>query len=215
LKESSIAATLEQSDERCKNPRRTFCLWNRLNAMNLLRTAASLGQLEIPLMIVDQKNSPLPEKVKAEFPQVSVAVIEVMKGPNRRADHEQRILTQLREFSIDWCFLAGYMRLIGPTLLNEYKTGATSRIVNIHPSLLPKYPGLHAYEQAFEAGDLISGVTIHFVDDGLDSGPVILQGEFQRLQSDDLESFIERGKKLEWSLYSRVLTQLNDAGDIK
>ena len=176
------------------------------NALNLLRTARELKSLEIPLLIVDQKSSSLPVAVGKEFPNVKVAVIE---APNKiRAEHEKLILGQLREYQIDWCFLAGYMRLLGPTLLTEFK----SHIVNIHPSLLPKYPGLHAYEQAFEAGDPISGVTIHFVDEGLDTGPVIAQRSFERHQGDTLESFIERGKKLEWSLYSGVLRRLNNGG---
>jgi len=178
------------------------------NALNLLRTARSLKNLWIPLVIVDQKSSSLPESIAKEFPEVKVSLIE---APSKiRAEHEKLILSELKEYSIEWCFLAGYMRLLGPILLGAFK----SRIVNIHPSLLPKYPGLHAYEQAFAAGDSISGVTIHYVDEGLDTGPIIVQSHFERHEGDRLEDFIRRGKVLEWLLYSNVLTQLNDQGSL-
>src|SRR5699024_7834703 len=88
-----------------------------------------------------------------------------------KESYEQDILTHLREKKITWIFLAGYMRLIGPTLRQPF----SGKIVNIHPSLLPDFPGLNAIQQALEAGVRKTGVTIHFVDEGMDTGPVIAQ----------------------------------------
>ena len=187
------------------------------NAMKLLHHAKNLTQLCIPLVIVDQKSSLLLETVKNEFPEVSVQLIEVPQHKNsaeRKIIHENEMLAILKEYKIDWCFLAGYMRLIGPTILQAFDDGKKHKIVNIHPSLLPKYPGLHAYEQAYESNEKVSGITIHFVDEGLDTGPIIAQETFERGSQDSLEEFILRGKQLEWKLYPNILSQLNDKGDL-
>ena len=188
------------------------------NAINLLETAKRLGNLEIPLVIIDQQTSPLLDKIRSEYPDVEAALIQPppMKDVKaRREVHETEILQVLKQFKIDWCFLAGYMRLVGPTLLRAFREPeGHARILNIHPSLLPKYPGINGYEQAFEASDKIAGITIHFVDSGMDTGPILKQATFQREKKDTLESFIERGKKLEWATYSEVLTRLNDVGTL-
>ena len=188
------------------------------NALNLLQTAKSLQNVTVSLVVVDQQTSPLLDQVSREFPETEVALITPppMKDQKaRREVHETEILSHLKKHQIDWCFLAGYMRLVGPTLLKAFKTEkGHSRIINIHPSLLPKYPGLNAYEQAFRANEKESGVTIHFVDEGVDTGPIVKQARFARGKRDSLEDFIERGKKLEWALYSEVLSTLNDQKSI-
>ena len=84
---------------------------------------------------------------------------------------EKEILKKLEEYEIDYVILAGYMRLIGPTLLEAYG----GKIINIHPSLLPSFPGKDAVGQALEAGVKVTGVTIHYVDAGMDTGPIIAQ----------------------------------------
>ncbi|MGG3450455.1 phosphoribosylglycinamide formyltransferase [Domibacillus aminovorans] len=117
---------------------------------------------------------------------------------------ETDIVSRLRAAGAEYVFLAGYMRLIGPTLLEAYR----NRIVNIHPSLLPAFPGKDAIGQAFDAGVKISGVTVHFVDEGMDTGPIIDQ-ECVRVDSgmtrDDLQKAIQR---IEHSLYPNVITNL-------
>ena len=183
------------------------------NALNLLSVSKNLKNIEIVLVIVDQIASPLPGIIADQFPGVKA---ELVTAPNlkdsklRRQMHEKAILALLRESKVDWIFLAGYMRIMGETLLDEYSTPGNPRIVNIHPSLLPAYPGLHAYERAFEAGDLVSGVTIHFVDSGMDTGPIIVQEPFERKPGDTLVQFSERGKALEWKLYGEVLKKLSE-----
>jgi phosphoribosylglycinamide formyltransferase-1 len=181
------------------------------NALNLLKVAEETAGLQVAVVVVDQVSSPLPEIVQKKFPNVPVAIVPAPKAKeveNWKAVHEAMILGVLQEHRVEWIFLAGYMRLIGETLLAAYSSGNASRIVNIHPSLLPAYPGLHSYERAFEANEAVGGVTIHLVDSGVDTGPVLVQQSFERLPGDTLAHFIDRGKKLEWQLYGEVLRTL-------
>jgi phosphoribosylglycinamide formyltransferase 1 len=182
------------------------------NAIKLLEASRNLAQVEIPCLIIDSLQSPLPEIIKHDFPEVQAFLIlpdKELQVAKRRADHEERILEVLTKNRIQWIFLAGYMRLIGPTLLQNSK-----RIVNIHPSLLPLYPGLLSYERAFEDGIKESGVTLHWVDAGLDTGPIICQEKFPRLPTDSLQDFINRGKEIEWKIYPALLQELNDTSKI-
>ena len=188
------------------------------NALNLLEVSKTLPNLSFALVTVDQALSPLPDRVRELHPGIPVELIAAPKESDlkkRRALHEAEILKALRAHQIEWIFLAGYMRIIGETLLDEYSADGKSRIVNIHPSLLPAYPGLHAYESAFNANDKVGGVTIHLVDAGTDTGPVLAQKSFEREPSDTLESFMNRGKALEWKLYADILKQLNDTGTLQ
>lgn len=89
----------------------------------------------------------------------------------RRDEHDQQMLEALLAHGVDWVCLAGYLRIAGPSLVDAFP----QRIVNIHPSLLPSFPGLDAQRQAFEHGVKVSGCTVHLVDAGLDTGPIVLQ----------------------------------------
>ena len=103
------------------------------------------------------------------------------KGMDRR-EHEKKVLELLRSYDVEWVFLAGYRRILTGEFLSAFsgKGPEVSRVVNIHPSLLPEFPGLNAYERAFEAGVAFSGVTVHLVDEGVDTGPIICQEKFLR-----------------------------------
>jgi phosphoribosylglycinamide formyltransferase-1 len=107
--------------------------------------------------------------------------------PNRGA-HEEAIGRVLDAAGVDLICLAGYMRLLSPDFVARYR----GRIVNIHPSLLPEFPGLHAQRQALEAGATVSGCTVHFVDEGTDTGPVILQKRVPILPGDTEETLSAR-----------------------
>jgi phosphoribosylglycinamide formyltransferase 1 len=183
------------------------------NALNLLKHAQGLAGLKISCIMVDTATSRLPEQLASQYPALPVLRMlpDMSIAPaQRKLEFEKRMLQVLREHHIDWILLAGYMRLIGPTLLQQFP----QRIINIHPSLLPQYPGLNAYERAYADGVTTSGVTIHLVDAGLDSGPVILQRSFSRLPGDTLEQFIQKGKALEWELYPEILNRLNNAAEL-
>ena len=100
--------------------------------------------------------------------------LEVEILPHRgkkRSEHDQQVAETLQRYRVEWVCLAGYMRILGPALLEAYPR----RIVNIHPSLLPAFPGLEAQRQAWDYGVRISGCTVHLVDAGLDTGPIVDQ----------------------------------------
>lgn len=132
------------------------------------------------------------------------AAIESVLAPSRglaREDHERVIVDLLNQRSIDIVCLAGYMRLLTPTFFG----GFSGPILNIHPSLLPAFPGIRAQEQALSAGVKWSGATVHFVDRGLDTGPIILQ-EPVPVRPDDTESVLSiRILETEHRLYPRAL----------
>jgi len=110
-----------------------------------------------------------------------------------REDHEEAIIKILAQFDVELIVLAGYMRLLTSRLIDQYR----NRIINIHPALLPSFPGTDGYGEAWRYGVKVSGCTVHFVDEGCDTGPIILQGVNTVDESDTLESFRERGLKLE------------------
>jgi len=121
-----------------------------------------------------------------------------------RADHESHILSALKAAKVDFIALAGYMRIIGDTLLNAY----AGKIVNIHPSILPAFPGLDAIASAFKSGAKKTGVTVHYIDEGVDTGPIIAQRQVDILPGDTLETLEERIHKAEHELYVEVLKKL-------
>lgn len=125
-----------------------------------------------------------------------------------RQTHEAQVLAALSAYSVDYLVLAGYMRLMTSGFLRAFAGECHYRIVNIHPSLLPAFPGTHGYEDAFAYGVKLSGVTVHFVDEGMDDGPILLQESFPRLEEDTLEDFKARGLALEHQVYPKALQLL-------
>ncbi len=111
----------------------------------------------------------------------------------KREEHEDAIIRLLDDHGVELVVLAGYMRLLTRNMLGRYRT----RIINIHPALLPSFPGTDGYGDAWRYGVKVSGCTVHFVDEGCDTGPIILQGVNPVKEDDTFESFRERGLKLE------------------
>ena len=105
-------------------------------------------------------------------------------------------MTVLEEHGIEAVILSGYMRILSPLFVRAWK----GRLLNIHPSLLPKYPGAHAHRDALADGATVTGCTVHLVDEGVDSGPILAQRELEILPDDDEDSLSERVKALELSL---------------
>lgn len=127
-----------------------------------------------------------------------------LKEFDDKTEYEKKLLALLSEFEIDLIVLAGYMKLISATLLSAYE----GRIINIHPAYLPEFPGAHGIEDAFRANVLESGVTIHYVDAGVDTGEVIIQKRVPILSNDTLDTFEARIHEMEYLLYPQVLSQL-------
>jgi phosphoribosylglycinamide formyltransferase-1 len=117
-----------------------------------------------------------------------------------KAAFEREILRELRAHTVRWTVLAGYMRLIGPTLLEPYR----GRMLNVHPSLLPDFPGKDAIGQALRAGARMTGVTVHYVDEGVDTGPAIAQARIPISPDDTVDTLSERIHAIEHRLYPSV-----------
>jgi len=129
----------------------------------------------------------------------------------QRTEHEKLVYECLSKFTIDYVVMAGYMRIITPFLLSKFRDErGFHRIINIHPSLLPAFPGANAYEEAFKYGVKLSGITIHLVDEQVDHGPILAQESFERLPDDTLESFTKRGLAVEHRLFPKVLQELSE-----
>ncbi|MFC1670410.1 phosphoribosylglycinamide formyltransferase [Spirochaetota bacterium] len=110
-----------------------------------------------------------------------------------RDEHERGIINILKKHDIELVVLAGYMRLLTSNILNEYK----NRVINIHPAILPSFPGTDGYGDAWEYGVKVSGCTVHFVDEGCDTGPIILQRVNEIKEGESLEDFKKRGLEIE------------------
>ncbi|MFZ0577699.1 MAG: phosphoribosylglycinamide formyltransferase [Psychrobacillus psychrotolerans] len=124
-------------------------------------------------------------------------------GFSSKAVYEQLILEKLRELDVEWIVLAGYMRLIGDVLLAAFP----NRIINIHPSLLPAFPGKDAIGQAMDHGVKVTGVTVHYVDAGMDTGTIIAQQAVEVVEGNRAQTE-ERIHAVEHALYPKALQQL-------
>ncbi len=122
----------------------------------------------------------------------------------KRAEHDQEIVACLREHQVELVCLAGYMRLLSPGFVQAF----AGRILNIHPSLLPAFPGLDAQMQAFEYGVQVTGCTVHFVDEQLDHGPIILQRSVPVEPSDDAHAVAKRILEQEHVAYSEAIARV-------
>ncbi|MBO0445424.1 phosphoribosylglycinamide formyltransferase [Enterococcus sp. AZ170] len=162
---------------------------------------AGLIAAEITLLFCDKKDAYVIQRAR----ELLIPVISF--SPNdfeSKALYEAEILHLLEEEQIDLVVLAGYMRIIGPTLLETF----SNRLINIHPSLLPRFPGLHGIKDAFCGNVSETGVTIHYVDDGVDTGPIIAQEKILIEPTDTLDSLERKIHNVEHRLYPSVLAQL-------
>jgi phosphoribosylglycinamide formyltransferase-1 len=123
------------------------------------------------------------------------------KGATSREAYDEWLVQELRQHGVDLVCLAGFMRLITPVLLNAFQ----NKILNIHPALLPSFPGLHAVRQAIAAGVRIAGCSVHLVDEGTDSGPIILQAAVPVLAGDTEETLAARVLTQEHRIYPRAI----------
>lgn len=156
---------------------------------------------KVSLLIADREGAKVLSR--AERLDVPHYFVSPKSFPNKES-YEQAILEVLQEQEIEWIVLAGYMRLISSTLLTAY----AGRIVNIHPSLLPAFAGKDAIERAFAYPVKVSGVTVHYVDEGMDTGPIIAQVPVEIDRDDTLESYRKKIQAVEHILYPQVVHQL-------
>ena len=158
-------------------------------------------QFPVEFVFSDHRDAYVLER--AEKLGVTAHAFELKEFDNKVA-YEEAIVTLLEKYDIDLICLAGYMKIVGPALLAAYE----GRIINIHPAYLPEFPGAHGIDDAWEAGVDQSGVTIHWVDNGVDTGKVIKQVRVPRLADDTIDSFEARIHENEYKLYPEVLESL-------
>jgi len=137
---------------------------------------------------------------RAENAQIPSAIVDP-KQFTTTADHDSALIKTIDSYHPDLIVLAGYMRILSQDVVAHY----LGKMINIHPSLLPKYPGLHTYEKAIAAGDKEHGSSVHFVTNVLDGGPLIAQSRLAILPDDTPESLAARNLVLEHELYPRVI----------
>jgi len=140
---------------------------------------------EIKMVISDHPKACALKRAQQYY--IETRYIDFKEFKNRE-DYDKEIIKTLKEKKIDLVVLAGYMRILSPYFIKAYQ----NKIMNIHPALLPSFPGLHAQKQAVEAGVKVSGCTVHFVDEGVDSGPIILQKAVEVSDDDTEESLTEK-----------------------
>lgn len=132
--------------------------------------------------------------------------------PDYFIPHESQdsLLSVIKKLSADWACLAGYMRIVSKDFLQLFKSncGSFYQVLNIHPSLLPAFPGLNAYKRAFDAGLRTSGITVHLVNETLDGGPIVKQKNFTCGDNEDFAAFYEKGRAIEKSLYQEALSAI-------
>lgn len=152
----------------------------------------------VVLVISDRGDAPALEKAKSK--NISAFFIDP-RCFNSKLEYEDELMRLFAEHKVDLIVLAGFMRLLSPHLLSRYK----NRVVNIHPSLLPSFPGLKPQKKAIEYGVKLSGCTVHFVDEGMDTGPIILQKAVPVLDNDDEQSLADRILAQEHDSYWRAI----------
>ena len=166
-----------------------------------------LPDVEIAVVISDVPDSFILERAR----RCGVPAHYVEQGKFKtklEPDIEQQYVDLLQKYSVDLVVLAGFMRLVKGTFLDAFP----ERIINIHPSLLPAFPGLHSFKQAFDYGAAVTGCTVHFVDSGMDTGPIIGQRVVPILADDTAQTVHERIQKEEHILYPACIKVIQQGG---
>lgn len=175
-------------------------LSGRGSNMEALVTAMQSGAIQADPVVVISSVAGAPGLDKAASLGVPTEVVDHTAVRPRRA-HEERILERLRAHRVDLVCLAGYMRLLSPLLVGAYR----DRILNVHPALLPAFPGLDAQAQALAHGAKVSGCTVHFVDEACDHGPIVLQAAVPVGESDTVEELSARILDQEHRIYAEAV----------
>ncbi|MFC3883471.1 phosphoribosylglycinamide formyltransferase [Bacillus songklensis] len=163
--------------------------------------AEQIKNVEVVLLVSDYPEALAVQKAKDEH--IPVFAFKAKDYPDKQA-YEKRILEKLKERRVDVIVLAGYMRLIGDVLLQAYG----GKIINVHPSLLPAFKGKDAIGQALDYGVKVTGVTVHFVDEGMDTGPIIAQRVVKIDKDETRETLMKKIQEQEHRLLPQVIQSL-------
>ena len=162
-------------------------------------------QLDASIAVVISNRADAPGLDHANAAGIETLVLS-HRGHATREDYDRALVAELRKRDVSLVCLAGFMRLLSPVFVDAYP----NRILNIHPSLLPKYPGLHPQQQALDDGATESGATVHFVNKDLDAGPVVLQQSVPVLPGDTADVLAARILVVEHELYPRAIQRVLD-----
>ena len=169
------------------------------NAESIIKYFDQSASVEVACVGSNKKQAGVLEKAK----RLNIPTFYQLTRKNESSEgYDFRLIKELENFRPDWIVLAGYMRLLTSSFLKHFHY----QVINIHPSLLPNFPGPRAYEQAFEAKVNQSGCTVHLVDEGMDTGAIISQRIIPIFPNDTLNDFKTRGLKIENDFYPEVLS---------
>lgn len=174
------------------------------NLQSILDACAD-GRLDAQVRLVVSNRAGAFALERAARAGVPTRVLE-HKQFSSREDFDHALVDALRAAEVEWIALAGFMRVLTPVFLEAFP----GRIVNIHPSLLPAFPGVNSQQQAFDYGVKVAGCTVHFVDGGVDTGPIIAQRAVPVLESDDADSLRARILEQEHSLFVEALQAISE-----
>jgi len=163
--------------------------------------AVKKGKIKANLSLLVCDNPKAGAISRAKRAGIKIALIKREDFANKE-DFETKIIEHLEENKIDLIALAGFMRMLSPQFVGRY----AGRILNIHPALLPSFKGIEAIKDAFDYGVKVTGVTVHFVDEKMDHGPIILQKAVQMQENDTLESLERKMHKIEHYLYPEAIS---------
>lgn len=185
-----------------RNRRIAILLSGRGSNFVAIYEAIQRGDLDAEICCVISNVADAPGLARArDFGLTAVALPSKGIG---RLEYDRMLIETLRPFAPALICLAGYMRIVGPELLREYP----GRVLNIHPALLPSFPGLHAQRQALQYGVKITGATVHIADEGVDTGPILMQRAVEVLEGDDEESLSARILEQEHQIYWRAIAAM-------
>ena len=162
------------------------------------------GTVKAEIVVVISNKQGVPALERAERHGLTTVFLDpksVADTPNPRQAYDQKLLETLQHHQVQLVVLAGYMKIVTSVLIDSYE----SRIMNIHPALLPSFPGLDAQRQALDHGVKVSGCTVHFVTEGMDTGPIILQRAVPVEEGDTADTLSERILKEEHGLLPRAI----------
>jgi phosphoribosylglycinamide formyltransferase-1 len=168
---------------------------------------AQIDTIEIVLVFSNKSDAYALERAKTH--NIPALVID-HKGYKSREEYDSDIVKALEPYKLDLIVLAGYMRILSPVFVRAYK----DKIINIHPALLPSFPGINSAKQAFEYGVKFTGVTVHFVDEGVDTGPILLQSVVEIEDDDTEETLLQKIHRVEHQIYPKAL-ELVSSGQIE
>lgn len=179
-----------------------FVSGNGSNLQAIIDKVAT-GQLLVNIAVVISDKAEAYALKRAEEAGIPHCVVTAQKDESRR-QYDERLVKALQPYSIDLIVLSGFMRILAVDFVERY----AGKIINIHPSLLPAYPGLDTHRRVIEAGEVEHGTTVHYVTPELDAGPVIAQKSLLVDKADDESSLQHRVQALEYDLYWRVIAKI-------